>query len=243
MNDKITLFFFLPLIALLSCNENAKTNTKGKDLDSIQIDSAKIEGAIDQSANNENESNPFDSICLISFEEFSIQIPNFHYENLPNSISPIKADIFWITAEIGEVFEDRIIYINSENVENLVVEETYETSLTIMDEGPHCDLTDWEHYIDNWRPLYKNHLEEYPLYTYSDKESEKFPNVSVQQIQAAVKKHCGNEWADKIKNIQSPNDYPAGVGISRYYLRVSGKRKDNGASFQKTLVINSPMGC
>ena len=124
-----------------------------------------------------------------------------------------------------------------------MVEESYETSLTITDEGPHCDLTEWEHYIDNWRPLYKNHLEEYPLYTYGEKESQKFPNVSVQQIQAAVEKHCGSEWANKIKTIQSPTEYPAGVSISRYYIRISGKRKDNGLPFQKTLVINSPMGC
>jgi len=241
---KTTITFIISCIILFAaCNENAKPNTEATNLDSTKIDSTKIDGAIDPSTGNENESNQNDSVCLISFEEFNIQIPNFHYESLPNTPTPIKADIFWITAELGEVFEDRILYINSDNVDDLVVEESYETSLTIMDEGPHCDLTEWEHFIDNWRPLHKNHLEEYPLYTYSDKESEKFPNVSAQQIQAAVKKHCGNEWADKIKNIKSPNEYPSGVSISRYYIRISGKRKDNGVSFQKTLVINSPMGC
>jgi hypothetical protein len=226
-------------ILIVACNENASENKKQLG----RIDSTKNNEAIETITNYGNDSNQFDSICLISFEEFSIQIPNFHCENITNTPNPIQADIFWITAELGEVFEDRIIYINSDNVDDLFVEESYETSLTITDEGPHCDLTEWEHYIDNWRPLYKNHLEEYPLYNYDEKESQKFPNVSVQQIQAAAEKHCGSEWANKIKTIHSPNEYPAGVSISWYYIRISGKRKDNGLPFQKTLVINSPMGC
>lgn len=184
-----------------------------------------------------------DTICLIEFEDFSLQIPNFHYENMPISSMPIKADIFWITAEVGENFEDRILYINSEKVNDLIVEESYETSISIMDEGPHCDLTEWEHYIGEWRPLHKNHLEEYPLYTYSEKESQKFPAISMEQLRAAVAKHCEQEWAEKIKNIQSPTEYPSSVGISRYYIRISGKRKTDGTAFQKTLVIKSPMGC
>jgi hypothetical protein len=237
----INLTILLAIFILFSCNDNQNTLNKKK---IKQPAESTNQSDTENLTKNENiNNNPNDSICLISFEEFSIQIPNFHYESLPNTPNPIQADIFWITAELGEVFEDRIIYINSDNVDDLLVEESYETSLTIMDEGPHCDLTEWEHYIDNWRPLYKNHLEEYPLYNYDEKESQKFPNVSIQQIQAAVEKHCGIEWANKIKTIHSPTEYPAGVSISRYYIRISGIRKDNGLPFQKTLVINSPMGC
>jgi hypothetical protein len=54
---------------------------------------------------------------------------------------------------------------------------------------------------------------------------------------------CGEEWAKMIKNNNSPTQYPSAVDVSRYFLRITGKRKDNGKTITKIIVIETPMGC
>lgn len=237
------LFFLFSILGLLSCNENAKPNTKATDFDSTQIDSAKIEDAIDQSANNENESNQFDSISSINFDLFSLNFHNFHFSGIENK-QVINEDTVVIETIIGgEEFEGIMLTFNSEVLYDFNIEQRYETSVTLMAEGPHCDLTDWEHFVSEWQTVSKNHLEEYFLYSYNEKERQLFPNVSKDALIKAAKKHCGDEWSEQIKTISTPNDYPCGVSISRYFLKISGKRMDNGKAIQKLIIIVSPMGC
>lgn len=236
-------FIILFIILFASCNENTKSNPKAADLDSTQIDSTKIEDAIDQSANNENESNQFDSISSIKFNLFSLNFHNFHFSGIDNK-QVIEEDTVVIETIIGgEEFEGIMLTFNSEALCDFNIEQRYETSVTLMAEGPHCDLTDWLHYVSEWQPVSKNHLEEYFLYTYKDNERQLFPSVSKDALTKAAKKHCGDEWSEQIKALSTPNEYPSGVSISRYFLKISGKRMDNGKSVQKLIIIVSPMGC
>lgn len=243
MQQLIKLSIFFSLIVVFSCNDNAKPNTKATDFDSVKIDHAKIEGAIDPSANNENESNQFDSISSINFDLFSLNFHNFHFSGIDNK-QVIEEDTVVIETIIGgEEFEGIMLTFNSEALYDFNIEQRYETSVTLMAEGPHCDLTDWLHYVSEWQPVSKNHLEEYFLYTYKDNERQLFPSVSKDALTKAAKKHCGDEWSEQIKALSTPNDYPSGVSISRYFLKISGKRMDNGKSVQKLIIVVSPMGC
>ena len=63
------------------------------------------------------------------------------------------------------------------------------------------------------------------------------------ELREAVKEHCSEEWAELLQNAKKPTEYPSAVSISRYFLRVTGKRKDNGQTVTKMIIIETPMGC
>ena len=67
------------------------------------------------------------------------------------------------------------------------IEQRYETSLTIMNEGPHIDLLDWKHYISE-----RKELETGDGLTFLSKEvsSEEFPEVSQTEIVKTVRKEA-----------------------------------------------------
>jgi hypothetical protein len=73
---------------------------------------------------------------------------------------------------------------------------------------------------------------------YTIAEQQKFPAVSTAELKAAVKKYCDAAWWDQVKD---PHVYPCEVGLSTWFLRVSGKT--GGKSFTKYIEIDSPMNC
>ena len=129
------------------------------------------------------------------------------------------------------------------------VEQQYETSVTIMDEGPHLDLIDWEHHTSKWEEVEnRNGL------TFLSKEisSTEYPIVAQTQIVEAVKAKSeewsnqgfdgGKRWIDLAKKCKGPNEYPCGVSVSKVTLRVmvieSGKWKHI-----QNIELKIPMGC
>ena len=135
-----------------------------------------------------------------------------------------------------------IIGIETNVLENVKIEQRYETSLTIMDEGPHRDLTEWKHFSSEWKTL-KQKNGKFLCLSYSEKETEKFPESSIEELKAEVKVKCGEKWARHIENVTSLTEYPCGIAISRYFLRITGQFKTNGKKISKLIVIENPMGC
>jgi hypothetical protein len=175
----------------------------------------------------------------IHFGEFTLDIQNFSTfdENDLPAIS--QTDTLTINADIGENLSRSSLVI-SEELTDVKIEQRYETSVTIMDEGPHCDMVDWKHYTSEWKVLKSETDNIFKCADYTEKEQEKFPEVSLQEFREAIKKHCGEPG---IEHIKSPVDYPSGVGISRIYLKISGTQKSTGKFIVKYLIFEIPMGC
>ena len=110
-------------------------------------------------------------------------------------------------------------------------------------EGPHCDLLNWKHYYSEWKILKINENGAFICEIYSREDNEKFPKIEIRNLQQEVRKQCGEDWQLLINDIKAPTEYPSNVSISRYFLKVSGLRKDNGQLVSKIIVIDSPMGC
>jgi len=184
-----------------------------------------------------------DTIADIRFNEFSVSINRLiiYVEN--HKIDQIQKDTVEIYADIGETIEGQLFSLSSEHLTNFSVEQRYETSITIMNEGPHCDLTNWKHYNSNWIPLKQNTNEQFVGYKYSVSDFEKFPDVSISEMKQKVKEQCGEEWFKLIEKVRTLTEYPIGVGISRYYIKITGQRKDNGKTITKLIIIQRPMGC
>jgi hypothetical protein len=239
MGFRIGLFFLI--IALFtSCNGPISINSAkeiGKDSMGLleQTDSGSLA--------SESELIDADTIALIEFKEISIFINRLKIYDEDNIISTNGTDSVVINAELGEKFEGQIISYKSEILTDIIIEQRYQTSVTIMKEGPHCDLTDWKHFYSDWKRLEPTSDGQYISDSYSEKEQKIFPNISIEDLKKEVKNQCGEDWFQLVDSIKNPNDYPSGVSISRYYLKVTGKNTFTNSIVTKIIVIENQMGC
>ncbi|HAU53356.1 hypothetical protein I6I97_20655 [Sphingobacterium multivorum] len=178
----------------------------------------------------------------IKFNEFVVSIQGMAIFD-PERMDRLQRDTVEIEAEVGESIEGTYISILSDQVRDLKVEQRYETSVTIMNEGPHCDLTEWKHFNSDWKPLKQNGNGLFLSEEYTDQDHRTFPSVSMDELKQKVKEQCGEEWFKLLAKVKSPSEYPSAVGISRYFLRIACRLKDNGKKVTKLIIIKTPMGC
>ncbi|MBI2259806.1 MAG: hypothetical protein HYU67_13030 [Flavobacteriia bacterium] len=183
------------------------------------------------------------SKTTLLFNEFTLVLHGFIIYDEENNTKNVQKDSVTIFAELGETIEAKQLSIFSEFLQNIKIEQRFETSVTIMNEGPHCDLIDWIHFYSNWKFLKTNNNNQFICAKYSSKEKEKFPQIPIEELKLKVLEQCGEDWAKIIQYIKNPNEYPSGVNISRYFLRISGDRKDSGEKISKLIIIDVPMGC
>lgn len=133
--------------------------------------------------------------------------------------------------------------LDDPSIEEIRIAQRYETSLTIMDEGPHVDLTDWKHYLSEWRELSVVD-NRFKSISYLPEDYERFPEVSNGEILEAVEARVSHQqkWVNLAKNCSDPYSYPCGVSISRYFLKIT---LDDGTSTpdEHIVVFEVPMGC
>ncbi|BCR06256.1 hypothetical protein DESUT3_33250 [Desulfuromonas versatilis] len=157
-----------------------------------------------------------------------------------------------IRAELDLGVADRleiILHPAAPGNERLRIRQQYETSLTLMDEGPHMDLLDWTHFVSPWVELEATPEGSFimPIPT-----SSKFPAVNTEEIVAAVETESaqwekegyqsGERWINLARQCRGPNDYPCGVGLS--LIRLNIEVLDQGAwRTLERIELSLPMGC
>ena len=184
-----------------------------------------------------------DSILNIKFKDVSFRVSPLYIYDEKHLLKKEQTDSAVIFIEYGEEIESKRIYITSNALTNFRIEQRYQTSVTIMDEGPHCDLTDWKHFYSDWKTIAVNDQGSFIADSYSEKENEQFPQTDINEFKEAVKKHCGDGWYKYIKDVKSLNNYPIGVGINRIIFKVTATRKDDGSEVSKILIFENALGC
>lgn len=158
-------------------------------------------------------------------------------------LSP-KADSTDVYIEVGDTLDNQLLRLHPKKgvTADFRLEQSFETSVTIMAEGPHLALLDWKHYTSPWQPLKKLNATDFVARKISRADAEKFPEVTADEIRAAVKKFGGAEWTNRLQNLKGPNDYPAGVGISTIRVRILVQ---DGREWKVIHTLNFlvPMGC
>jgi hypothetical protein len=234
------MFAFLVLTLFGSCDNTSKTGSDSVD-NSAEADTLEMP---EQSAETVDiEEGEAGSITTLNFKDFSVSIDHLLVSEGEKVRANDQVDTVRISAELGETIEGQLITVSTDLLEEIKIEQRYETSMTIMNEGAHCDLTDWKHYDSNWKSLPMNKSGKYECAKYAPKDYEKFPKVSEVELKQYVLDHCGEEWFEQVKKIKKQTDYPVGVSVSRYFLKITGIRKDNGKTVQKIIVVEVPMGC
>ena len=115
--------------------------------------------------------------------------------------------------------------------------------MTIMDEGPHCDLKEWKHYYSEWKKLNYDLKENVFISDlYEQEDWDKFIDVNINELKTAVEKECGDYWSVHIKDIKNVYEYPIGVSMSRIFLKIL-LTDENDIITEKTISFEIPMGC
>ena len=232
------------LAILCACNnspksETAETAEKQKD-DRTQSDSVVF---YDQTSTFEQEQRELDTTTTFGFADFSLTINRFIIQNSDIALNTLENDTVIVFAELGESIENQLISITNNKLTNILVEQRYCTSVTLSNEGPHCDLTEWKHYYSDWKPLKNQGSDQFLCEKYSLKDRETFLEISIDDLKKEVKTLCGEDWFQLVKDIKSPTEYPSNVGISQYYIRITGQQQNNGPRVTKLIIIEHPMGC
>ena len=118
---------------------------------------------------------------------------------------------------------------------------SYETSVVITDEGPHCDLVDWKHYQSSWQSLKKLSESKFTFNNYSLKAQKQFPKINIDDFKYFVKNNCGEEWFQLIMNNKSVDEGASSVGVSKVFLKLSGTV--NGKFTTRIIVFYQDLGC
>lgn len=235
----------LALTTIFSCDNS--TSTKKTDVlnknDSVYTDTSDVTKERVEIINKSKNEVLEDTTTDIKFSELSISINRLIVFDEDKKLNKTQKDTVNLYSELGETIEGQTVSISTTQLINLTIEQRFETSVTIMDEGPHCDLIDWKHFDSDWKQLKSNNVGQFICDSYSEKDCEKFPNIPISELRKGVKEHCGEKWLDFIKKIKSPTEYPSGVGVSRYFLRLTGQRKDNGQTVTKLIIFEVAMGC
>ncbi len=134
------------------------------------------------------------------------------------------------------------IQLQDPEIKNVSVYQSYQTSLSLMDEGPHMDFTDWIHYTSDWEAIPVANGQ-FSSLEYQKDHYQRFPEVSKEEIVEAVRSRVNDDkWLELAQKCDDPRSYPCGVSISRYFLKLEIQDAQNDIS-QRIVVFEVPMGC
>lgn len=222
---------------LFGCQHTIDTEVGG----SATTDSASIESIDSAWYDDQFNENFTDTTTIINFEDFSVVLSRMIVYDEQGSLEEPVKDSISLWAELGERMEGQLIQIKSENDYAFVVEFSYQTSVSIADEGPHCDLYDWKHHTSDWVTLDEENPNEFRVIKLSEKEMSLFPEVDMQELKEAAYASCGEGWAELVGDVASPFEYPCWVGVSSHLIRITYTK--GSEKIQKIIRIDLPMGC
>lgn len=154
--------------------------------------------------------------------------------------SPTNVDL-----ELGEDINDQEVSLSGDTDSEYRILQRYQTSMTVMDEGPHLDLLDWRHFDSAWIPLQQLDTHRFRTLASHQMDETKFPPTTKADIISAVEKRAGSDWpeiVELVKTCEGPNDGCCGVRISSIYLRVQKRIADSWTDIGLVEFL-IPMGC
>lgn len=128
--------------------------------------------------------------------------------------------------------------------EELIIEQRFETSVSLSNEGPHQDLTEWKHGRTGWRRLVEVAPAEFQILEVSPDAELPFPEVTAAEIVAALKKKKDVEprWFELAAQCRTARTAPCAVGVSRISFRISRKSQGRSKVLWRADLL-PPMGC
>jgi len=176
----------------------------------------------------------------------AIQIVRHDPENeiTETTFEGLKKTVIDVDLELGESIENQMILLRpfQGDSREFKIEQQFETSMAIGDEGPHWDFVNWKHYTSEWREIKKLEDNKFLTSKVPEQDATNFPSVTPQEIYQLVTKEGNERWAALARQCNSPNDGPCYVGLSRISFRISAKDKGEWKVIHR-INYSIPLGC
>lgn len=174
-----------------------------------------------------------DSATCIEFRDLQLRVNYLAGDQDTFSIQSGNPDTVALYYAMPETILGQKLLVTGTSLNDLKVEMSYETSLTISFSGEHFDLLDWKHFTSPWKTIPVKGAA-YHIPNISRKETEQFPAYTLAELkQKAI--------ADSLPGVYTQKEGMRIVGIGRVFLRISGTGK-NGKRVH-VLIFEEPMGC
>lgn len=184
-------------------------------------------------------SNSQENTTKIQFQDFTVVIDGLEAFDENNVLKQVQKDTAIVYLELGESIEGKKISIQQSKFNAFDIYQRLENSITIADEGPHCDLTAWKHYNSEWKRI-KNTDNTFTANTYTKEDKEKFILITNEELIEGVERYCEEKWVKFIKN--NSTEYPSYyVAPSRMFLKIVPKNQNKEQI--KIISFILPMGC
>lgn len=219
----------LVALILLGCNEDKKRATDQDEKEIVESKTDKMSQLIDNS-------------IKIAFKEFVIEMDSIAVWDEEGKLKEQQKDTARVYLELGETIEGQTLKIQEVKKGTIRIYQRYENSVTVMNEGPHCDLTEWKHYNSDWKELEINNGK-FLTDSYSEADRDRFIEVDMNELREALRVQCGDDWAEYVKDAKSPNDPPCDVGISRIFLKITFSEQGAGEAIERIVSFEIQMGC
>lgn len=177
------------------------------------------------------------------YSEFTVTIDGLsEKETVKDETNPEFNDVLIYKLKEGESLTEKTVKVkHHQEFRNIEVFQKHENSIAISDDKSHCDMINWQHYYSSWKPLKKvtnNHR--FKILPITEKEAGRFIEIDLEELKSVVNNDCGETWSDSIKDINSVNEYPASIKVSKQYLRVVMTDID-GFKTEKIIIFEIPM--
>lgn len=227
---QISLIF--SLLAVISCGS---------------VNSSKDIKTQDSNDNNDENSVMVDipdgeSTTKVKFKDFNLIIDStYFWIEMEDYLERTFKDTAFLYLELGDDLTGKPIFIESQIEASFEITQSYQNSMAISAEGPHCDLINWKHYDAPWKPLDKIGQHQYRSLGYSA-DWNTFPEVTIDEAKKAVKEHCDADWYNVVKDATDVKDYPFYLATNQVTFRIS-VTPSNQPSYECVLIVYTPMGC
>jgi hypothetical protein len=232
----------LLIILLLSikCTSREPTQQSNNIEVSIQKDTAEIVQV--QKTRQPQLKLDSSKITRIQFAEIEVGLYDVEFWNSEEEFMSINKDTSYIQPDLGSTVQGKFVLANSPEFRSIKIEQQFETSLTIMNEGPHLDLLNWKHYTSDWIELKKIEENTYRSIKYSDSEYSNFPDFTEDELYDYINSIGHPKWAELIKNPLFPDGTHYSPGISTIRFRITGTN-EKGEQIRKYIECEIAMGC
>jgi hypothetical protein len=246
---KLSLYITISLF-LLACSTSTKEESEVKmsndSADSLEITTNSMrESLIHQQADKFEKLTVSKKGLVLQFDKATLCFDSIvPYESTYYRVIKSQKDTTFYDLDLGESVDFQFLKVIADSMYEVQIYQQIEASFTIMDEGPHCDLVDWNHYYSPWRAvktLQNNQKFRTLDYRYTDWE--KLFRIDLAALKQAVLDHCGDRWFRLVKNAKSPYQYPFGISESKVLFKIVLIDKQTHKKIERIAVFYPSMGC
>lgn len=241
----------LSLILLLSSCTSDGNKTENPDTNNSEhVDTVMPKGNIElyRSISDEVEKNGTQKIqypdLTILLDKIDMGWDDMHTKG-NDSIYITDKDTAYFKLFPGDWFYDKEFKIEQSGFDKIELYEkiTYRMAMNSkrLIEVPFCVIYNWKTFESEWTQI---KLDNEELKFRSNKEQiNAVIDFTVEEFKAAVKEHCGIEWYNEIKNINSTDKLPSELFITTYTFKIVAGNSKTGEVIEKFIVFKTPTSC